>query len=132
MLADKDRIFTNLYGQGDWHLPGAQARGAWQDTKTFIDRGRDWITNEVKGSGLRGRGGAGFPTARKWTFMPKVNDGRPHQLLVNADESEPGTCKDRLLIYWDPHLLIEGMIIAALALKAKLNYIYIRGGMMKV
>ena len=70
MLDDKDRIFTNLYGQGDWGLKGAQSRGAWSGTKGFIEKGRDWITNEVKGSGLRGRGGAGFPTALKWTFMP--------------------------------------------------------------
>ena len=78
MLQDKDRIFTNLYGLHDWHLEGARSRGAWSGTRGFIDKGRDFITNEVKGSGLRGRGGAGFPTALKWTFMPKVNDGRPH------------------------------------------------------
>jgi len=127
MLADKDRIFTNLYGQGDWHLAGAQARGAWQDTKTFIDRGRDWITNEVKGSGLRGRGGAGFPTALKWTFMPKVSDGRPHQLLVNADESEPGTCKDREILRHDPQHLVEGCLLAGRAMDAHIAYIYVRG-----
>jgi len=127
MLADKDRIFTNLYGQGDWHLSGAQARGAWQDTKTFIDRGRDWITNEVKGSGLRGRGGAGFPTALKWTFMPKVSDGRPHQLLVNADESEPGTCKDREILRHDPQHLVEGCLLAGRAMDAHIAYIYVRG-----
>ncbi len=127
MLADKDRIFTNLYGQGDWHLPGAKARGAWQDTKAFIDRGRDWITNEVKGSGLRGRGGAGFPTALKWTFMPKVNDGRPHQLLVNADESEPGTCKDREILRHDPQHLVEGCLLAGRAMDAHIAYIYVRG-----
>ena len=127
MLADKDRIFTNLYGQGDWHLPGAKARGAWQDTKAFIDRGRDWITNEVKGSGLRGRGGAGFPTALKWTFMPKVNDGRPHQLLVNADESEPGTCKDREILRHDPQHLVEGCLLTGRAMDAHIAYIYVRG-----
>jgi NADH-quinone oxidoreductase subunit F len=127
MLADKDRIFTNLYGQSDWGLEGARARGGWQDTKTFIDRGRDWITNEVKGSGLRGRGGAGFPTALKWTFMPKVNDGRPHQLLVNADESEPGTCKDREILRHDPHHLVEGCLLAGRAMDAHIAYIYVRG-----
>ena len=127
MLADKDRIFTNLYGLHDWGLAGARKRGAWQDTKTFIDRGRDWITNEVKGSGLRGRGGAGFPTALKWTFMPKVNDGRPHQLLVNADESEPGTCKDREILRHDPQHLVEGCLLAGRAMDAHIAYIYVRG-----
>ena len=129
MLADQDRIFTNLYGTGDWGLEGAKARGAWQDTATFIERGRDWITNEVKGSGLRGRGGAGFPTALKWTFMPKdgAGDGRPSQLLVNADESEPGTCKDREILRHDPHHLVEGCLLAGRAMGAHIAYVYIRG-----
>ena len=127
MLADKDRIFTNLYGRHDWSLDGARQRGGWQDTKTFIERGRDWITNEVKGSGLRGRGGAGFPTALKWTFMPKQSDGRPHQLLVNADESEPGTCKDREILRHDPHHLVEGCLLAGRAMDAHIAYVYIRG-----
>jgi NADH-quinone oxidoreductase subunit F len=127
MLADKDRIFTNLYGQGDWHLEGAKSRGAWSGTKGFIDSGRDAITNEVKGSGLRGRGGAGFPTALKWTFMPKVSDGRPHYLLVNADESEPGTCKDREILRHDPHHLVEGCLLAARAMDAHTAFVYIRG-----
>jgi NADH-quinone oxidoreductase subunit F len=127
VLADKDRIFTNLYGQGDWTLEGARSRGAWVGTKEFIDSGRDWITNEVKASGLRGRGGAGFPTALKWTFMPKVNDGRPHYLLVNADESEPGTCKDREILRHDPHHLVEGCLLAARAMDAHLAFIYVRG-----
>jgi NADH-quinone oxidoreductase subunit F len=127
MLADKDRIFTNLYGQGDWQLAGAKARGGWQDTATFIERGRDWITNEVKGSGLRGRGGAGFPTALKWTFMPKVSDGRPHYLVVNADESEPGTCKDREILRHDPHHLVEGCLLAGRAMDAHTAIIYVRG-----
>lgn len=127
MLADKDRIFTNLYGQHDWTLAGARERGAWVGTKEFIDSGRDWITNEVKASGLRGRGGAGFPTALKWTFMPKVSDGRPHYLLVNADESEPGTCKDRDILRHDPHHLVEGCLLAARAMDAHLAFIYVRG-----
>ena len=127
MLADKDRIFTNLYGQADWTLAGARARGGWQDTKTFIERGRDWITNEVKGSGLRGRGGAGFPTALKWTFMPKVSDGRPHYLIINADESEPGTCKDRDILRHDPHHLVEGALLASRAMDAHTAIIYVRG-----
>ncbi|GHA10521.1 NADH-quinone oxidoreductase subunit F 1 [Devosia pacifica] len=127
MLADKDRIFTNLYGQGDWRLEGARKRGAWSGTKEFVEQGRDWITNEVKASGLRGRGGAGFPTALKWTFMPKQSDGRPHYLLVNADESEPGTCKDREIMRHDPHHLVEGCLLAARAMDAHLAFIYVRG-----
>ncbi|TIO40130.1 MAG: NADH-quinone oxidoreductase subunit F, partial [Mesorhizobium sp.] len=95
MLQDKDRIFTNIYGLFDKSLAGAQARGMWDDTPGLIAKGRDWIINEMKASGLRGRGGAGFPTGLKWSFMPKQSDGRPSYLVINADESEPGTCKDR-------------------------------------
>ena len=108
MLDDKDRIFKNLYGLHDWGLKGARRRGAWDGTKAIIDKGRDWIINEMKASGLRGRGGAGFPTGMKWSFMPKESkDGRPSYLVVNADESEPGTCKDREIMRHDPHLLVE-------------------------
>ena len=110
MLADKDRIFTNLYGLHDWGLDGARKRGCWVDTKSFIDKGRDWMVNEMKASGLRGRGGAGFPTGLKWSFMPKQVGERPHYLVVNADESEPGTCKDREIMRHDPHLLVEGCL----------------------
>ncbi len=127
MLQDKDRIFTNLYGFGDWRLEGALARGAWSGTRELIDKGRDWITNEVKSSGLKGRGGAGFPTGVKWSFMPKASTGRPHFLLVNADESEPGTCKDREIIRHDPHILIEGCLLASRAIDAHLAFIYVRG-----
>ncbi|TIW68303.1 MAG: NADH-quinone oxidoreductase subunit F, partial [Mesorhizobium sp.] len=95
MLQDKDRIFTNIYGLFDKSLNGAMARGAWDNTPGIIAKGRDWIVNEMKASGLRGRGGAGFPTGLKWSFMPKQSDGRPSYLVINADESEPGTCKDR-------------------------------------
>ena len=116
MLADQDRIFTNLYGQHDWTLDGARARGDWDDTAAIIARGRDAIIDEMKASGLRGRGGAGFPTGMKWSFMPKQAspDGRPSYLVVNADESEPGTCKDRDIMRHDPHKLIEGCLIAVL------------------
>ena len=106
MLSDKDRIFTNLYGQHDWRLPGARSRGDWDGTKALIAKGRDWIIDEVKESGLRGRGGAGFPTGLKWSFMPKEIGERPHYLVINADEGEPGTCKDRDMIRHDPHKLI--------------------------
>ena len=128
MLADKDRIFQNLYGVHDWGLKGAMQRGAWDGTKAIITKGRDWIINEMKASGLRGRGGAGFPTGLKWSFMPKEStDGRPSYLVVNADESEPGTCKDREIMRHDPHLLIEGCLIAGFAMNAHTGYIYVRG-----
>ena len=127
MLADKDRIFTNLYGLHDWGLAGAKQRGCWLDTKFFIDKGRDWLVNEIKASGLRGRGGAGFPTGLKWSFMPKVVGERPHYLVVNADESEPGTCKDREIMRHDPHLLVEGCLIAGAAMACSAAYIYVRG-----
>ncbi len=127
MLDDKDRIFTNLYGMGDRSLAGARARGAWDGTAGFIANGRDWIVEQVKASGLRGRGGAGFPTGLKWSFMPKESDGRPSYLVVNADESEPGTCKDREIMRHDPHLLIEGCLIASFGMGAHACYIYIRG-----
>jgi NADH-quinone oxidoreductase subunit F len=127
MLADRDRIFTNLYGQGDWQLAGARARGSWSDTKDLIAKGRDWIVGQVKDSGLRGRGGAGFPTGLKWTFMPKQSDGRPSYLVINADESEPGTCKDRDIFRWEPHQLVEGALLAGVGMGAQAGYIYIRG-----
>jgi NADH-quinone oxidoreductase subunit F len=127
MLQDKDRIFTNLYGAHDWRLEGAKSRGDWDNTKAILDLGRDKIIDEVKASGLRGRGGAGFPTGLKWSFMPKESDGRPHYLVVNADEGEPGTCKDRDLMRHDPHKLIEGCLIAGFAMGAHACYIYIRG-----
>jgi len=127
MLEDKDRIFRNLYGLHDWGLDGARARGAWDNTKAILGKGRDTIITEVKASGLRGRGGAGFPTGLKWSFMPKKSDGRPSYLVVNADESEPGTCKDREIMRHDPHLLVEGCLIAGFAMGAQAGYIYVRG-----
>ncbi len=127
MLADKDRIFRNLYGFEDWRLKGAMARGAWDGTKKLIENGPDRVIDEVKASGLRGRGGAGFPTGLKWSFMPKASDTRPAYLVVNADESEPGTCKDREIMRHDPHLLLEGCLLAAFAMHAHAAYIYIRG-----
>ncbi|TNN02706.1 hypothetical protein fugu_010193 [Takifugu bimaculatus] len=126
-LSDQDRIFTNLYGRHDWRLKGALKRGDWYKTKEIILKGSDWILNEVKISGLRGRGGAGFPTGMKWSFMNKPNDGRPKYLVVNADEGEPGTCKDREIMRHDPHKLIEGCLIAGRAMGARAAYIYIRG-----
>ena len=127
MLADKDRIFTNLYGIHDWTLEGARKRGDWDGTAALMARGRDAITDEMKASGLRGRGGAGFPTGMKWSFMPKTSYGRPSDLVINADESEPGTCKDRDIMRHDPHKLVEGALIASFAMGAHTCYIYIRG-----
>ncbi len=127
-LADKDRIFTNLYGFQDWGLKAAQKRGDWDNTKDIIACGNDAIIDEMKASGLRGRGGAGFPTGLKWSFMPKESkDGRPSFLVINADESEPGSCKDREIIRHDPHKLLEGALIAGFAMRARAAYIYIRG-----
>ncbi len=129
MLQDKDRIFQNLYGQDDWGLEGAKRRGIWDNTKALIERGRETLVNEMKESGLRGRGGAGFPTGVKWSFMPpeERRDGRPHYLVVNADESEPGTCKDREILRYDPHTLVEGCLVAGFAMGANAAYIYVRG-----
>ncbi|HEX7712065.1 MAG TPA: NADH-quinone oxidoreductase subunit NuoF [Sphingomonadaceae bacterium] len=128
MLLDKDRIFTNLYGYQPWNLDAAQKRGDWDGTKAILAKGQDAIIEEIKASGLRGRGGAGFPTGMKWSFMPKESrDGRPSFLVINADESEPGSCKDREIIRHDPHKLIEGALVAGFAMRARAAYIYIRG-----
>ncbi|MGY9054287.1 MAG: NADH-quinone oxidoreductase subunit NuoF [Alphaproteobacteria bacterium] len=127
MLRDEDRIFTNLYGQHDWGIDGARKRGSWDNTKALLDLGREELVNRVKASGLRGRGGAGFPTGLKWSFMPKDTGGRPSYLVVNADEGEPGTCKDRDIMRHDPHKLVEGCLIAGVGIGAPAGYIYIRG-----
>ena len=89
--------------------------------------GSDWIINEIKASGLRGRGGAGFPSGLKWSFMNKPGDGRPKYLVINADEGEPGTCKDREILRHDPHKLLEGCLVAGSAMGARAAYIYVRG-----
>ena len=127
MLKPEDRIFTNLYGEESWRLDAAKKRGDWDGTKDLILKGRDWIVDEMKKSGLRGRGGAGFPTGLKWSFMPKDDDGKPRYLVVNADEGEPGTCKDRDMMRNDPHKLVEGCLLAGVGLGATAGYIYIRG-----
>ncbi|MBM3468552.1 MAG: NADH-quinone oxidoreductase subunit NuoF [Alphaproteobacteria bacterium] len=127
MLRDKDRIFTNLSGTSSPFLKEAKDRGDWDNTKKIIAKGREWIVQEVTNSCLRGRGGAGFPTGKKWSFMPKESDGRPSYLIINADESEPGTCKDRDIIRYEAHKLIEGALLSAFAIGAHTAYIYIRG-----
>lgn len=126
MLKETDRIFTNLHGQQDVSLKLSKQRGDWSDTSSFIARGRDYIVDEIKKSGLRGRGGAGFSTGMKWSFMPKNSD-KPSYLVVNADESEPGTCKDREILRHEPHKLVEGCLLASVAIGANTCYIYIRG-----
>jgi len=127
MLDDKDRIFTNIYGLEDPGLDGARKRGDWDGTKSILEKGKEAIIEEVKASGLRGRGGAGFGTGMKWSFMPKEVGERPHYLVINADEGEPGTCKDREIMRSDPHKLVEGALIASFAMSAHAAYCYIRG-----
>ena len=129
-LHDKDRIFKNVYGFQDWRLAGAKARGAWDNTKALIEKGHDGIINEIKSSGLRGRGGAGFPTGLKWSFMPK--GAGPKYVVCNSDEGEPGTCKDRDLLRYNPHSVIEGMIIGGYAMGASAGYNYIHGEVWEV
>ena len=127
MLKDKDRIFTNIYGPQPETVKAAIARGDWDNTKGLIAKGREWIIEEVKKSGLRGRGGAGFSAGMKWSFMPKESAGCPHYLVINADESEPGTCKDREIIRHEPQKLLEGALLSGFAIGANAAYIYIRG-----
>ena len=127
MLHDKDRIFTNIYGLKDTSLKGAKKLGDWSKTKSILAKGREKIIDEIKESGLRGRGGAGFGTGIKWSFMPKEVTERPHYLVINADEGEPGTCKDREIMRNEPHKLIEGALVASLAMGAHAAYCYVRG-----
>src|SRR5690348_6038286 len=131
MPADRStKLVTAHFGNADAKtLAGYERLGGYQRLRKALGMKPDAITAEVKASNLRGRGGAGFATGVEWGFVPK--DAKTVHLVCNADESEPGTCKDRELIYWDPHLLIEGMVISAHALKAVHNYIYIRGEMMR-
>ena len=126
MLKHQDHIFTNLNGYNSYSLNDAFKRGCWNNTKEILDNGPDWIINEIRLSDLRGRGGAGFPTGLKWSFVPKKTK-LPKYLVVNADESEPGTCKDRDIIRHEPHKLIEGCLLSSFAIGAHTCYIYIRG-----
>ncbi|ODQ53486.1 NADH-ubiquinone oxidoreductase 51 kDa subunit mitochondrial precursor [Saitoella complicata NRRL Y-17804] len=129
-LKDQDRIFQNLYGQHGSDLKSAMRLGDWHKTKEMLLKGHDWIISELKASGLRGRGGAGFPTGLKYSFMNKPGwekDGRPRYLVINADEGEPGTCKDREILRKDPHKLVEGCLLAGRAMNATHCIIYIRG-----
>ncbi|MGH6750191.1 MAG: hypothetical protein ACRECI_12855, partial [Methyloceanibacter sp.] len=125
MLQDKDRIFKNLYGLHSWHLRAARARGAWDGTKAIVERGHEKIIEEVKASGLRGRGGAGFPTGIKWQTVLRA-PGALKYVVCNADEGDSGTFSDRMVMEGDPFVLVEGMTIAAFATGASKGYIYIR------
>ena len=127
MLREENRIFHNIHGFEDLSLAGARSRGDWDGTKELIQKGREWMIEEVKNSGLRGRGGAGFSTGMKWSFMPKEVGDRPHYLVVNADEGEPGTCKDREILRHEPHKLLEGSLLAGAAMGANAAYCYVRG-----
>src|SRR5258708_16984227 len=111
MLDDKDRIFRNLYGQGDWGLAGARARGAWDGTKRFIEKGRDWLVNEVKASGQRGRGGGGFAPRLKRAFIPKHGGDPPHHLLVNTDGNKTRPSTDPAIMRHDPPPLVSGCLL---------------------
>ncbi len=128
MLKQEDRIFPNLFGEEPAALDSAKKRGDWDNTKKFIGEGQEWVIEQVKASNLRGRGGAGFPTGLKWSFMPKKGStDKPSYLVINADESEPGTCKDRDIMRHEPHKLVEGALLAGFAMNAVAAYIYIRG-----
>ncbi|MEZ4367633.1 MAG: NADH-ubiquinone oxidoreductase-F iron-sulfur binding region domain-containing protein [Kofleriaceae bacterium] len=126
---DKKVVSARFGNEEAKTLAGYEKLGGYQALRKALALRPEDIVAEVKASNLRGRGGAGFATGVKWGFVPK--DAAAVHLVCNADESEPGTCKDRELIYWDPHLLVEGMIISAFALKATHNFIYIRGEMMR-
>tara|TARA_B100000674_G_scaffold176010_1_gene142487 strand:- start:2728 stop:4008 length:1281 start_codon:yes stop_codon:yes gene_type:complete len=126
MISEKNIIFSDIHGFNGNDISISEKRGDWDNTKALIKKGADWIINEVKNSELRGRGGAGFPTGLKWSFMPKKKS-KPHYIVINADESEPGTCKDREIMRNEPHKLIEGILLAGFAMQANHGFIYIRG-----
>ena len=121
-------VLKNMGVDGVNQIDNAIARGAYTTLTKALSMQPAALVDEVKKSNLRGRGGAGFPTGMKWTFLPK---GEPAYLVVNADESEPGTCKDREILFWDPHLVIEGIMIASYAIGSRHSYLYIRGEMMR-
>ena len=123
---DEVKILSKRFGMGAAELPRYMELGGYEATRKALAQGPEWIINEMKASGLRGRGGAGFPTGLKWSFVPKQS-AKPKYVLVNGDESEPGTCKDHLIFLHDPHAIIEGTIIAGLAIGAKTGFIYLRG-----
>jgi NADH-quinone oxidoreductase subunit F len=123
---DEVKVVSKRFGMGAEKIDRYIELGGYEAVKKCIEQGPDWIINEMKASGLRGRGGAGFPTGMKWSFVPKQSP-KPKYVLVNGDESEPGTCKDHLIFLHDPHAVIEGTMIAGLAIGAKVGFIYLRG-----
>ena len=123
---DEVKIVSSRFGKGAANIETYLHLGGYQSVRTCIEKGPEWIIDVMKASGLRGRGGAGFPTGMKWSFVPKQS-AKPKYVLVNGDESEPGTCKDHLIFLHDPHTIIEGTIIAGLAIGAKMGFIYLRG-----
>ena len=125
MLKDRDRIFTNIYGHSESFLSEARLRGDWASAGNLMKKGKEYIINEVKESGLRGRGGAGFMAGLKWSFMPKEST-KPSYLVCNSDEGEPGTFKDRHYLESDPHRFLEGVLISAKIINAKNAFIYLR------
>ena len=125
IFTKKDVAFPNLVAKKDVSIVYAKERGDWKGIKDILLKKPQEITDIVKESGLRGRGGAGFSTGEKWSFI--IRDDAVKYIIVNADEGEPGTCKDRAILKYEPHKMIEGTIIAACAIGAKVGYIYIRG-----
>src|ERR1022692_481741 len=123
---DEVRVVSKRFGMGATNLDRYLELDGYKALQKAITMGPDAIINEVKKSNLRGRGGAGFPTGMKWSFVPKES-AKPTYILCNADESEPGTCKDRPLMELVPHQLIEGVIVAGRAVGSHKGYIYIRG-----
>src|SRR5947209_10963671 len=123
---DEVRVVSKRFGQGAADIDRYLELDGYKAVRTALGMQPDAIINEVKNSGLRGRGGAGFNTGLKWSFVPKQS-AKPKYILCNGDESEPGTCKDRLILEHDPHSVIEGVVIAGLAVGAKVGYVYIRG-----
>ncbi len=123
---DEVKIVTSRFGKGAAKIDRYLELGGYASAQKCLAQGPEWIIDEMKASNLRGRGGAGFPTGLKWSFVPKES-AKPKYVLVNGDESEPGTCKDHLIFLHDPHAVIEGTIIAGLAIGAKTGFIYLRG-----
>jgi NADH-quinone oxidoreductase subunit F len=123
---DEVKIVSRRFGLGAAEIDRYIELDGYESAKKCLAQGSDWTISEMKASNLRGRGGAGFPTGMKWSFVPKQSD-KPKYVLVNGDESEPGTCKDHLIFLHDPHAVIEGAIIAGLAVGARMGFIYLRG-----